>query len=418
METVAVVGLGYTGLPLAREACRAGMRVIGLDANPEVSRSLESGRSHLPDVSDADLAAMKARGFQSGTDTGLLAEASTVVICVPTPLDEAGGPDLSHVRRAARALGPCLKPGTLVVLESTSYPGTTDGVVRAILEDASGLRAGPDFSLAFSPERIDPGNAVYGIRNTPRVVGGCTLRCTAVAADFFRRLCDEVVEAGTAREAELAKLLENAYRSVNMALVNELAVAARRLGVDVWDAIDCAGSKPFGYQAFRPGPGVGGHCIPVDPGYLTHWAREGGTPLRLVELALRVNGAMPEHVAQRAEELLRGAGRQIGGARVLLVGVTYKRDSNDLRSTPAAPLARVLRRSGARLRYHDPLAGDWAPGGEPVPHAADLREAAAEADLTILLQDHRVLPVDRLPQWAPLLLDTRGRLRHTSAHVL
>ncbi|WP_030379561.1 MULTISPECIES: nucleotide sugar dehydrogenase [unclassified Streptomyces] len=418
METVAVVGLGYTGLPLAREACAAGMRVVGLDENPVVTAALESGRSHVPDVTDADLARMAAAGFTATTDAGLLAEATAAVICVPTPLDDAGEPDLSHVRRAASAVGAHLKPGTLVVLESTSYPGTTDGVVRALLEEASGLTAGTDFALAFSPERIDPGNGRFGIRNTPRVVGGCTASCTAAAAGFFRQLCDRVVEAGSAREAELAKLLENVYRSVNIALVNELAVAGRALGVDVWDALDCAASKPFGYQQFRPGPGVGGHCIPVDPAYLTHWARTAGRPLHLVELAQRVNAAMPAHVVHRAGELLHGAGKELGGARLLLVGVTYKRDSRDLRCTPATPLTRLLRQAGAHVRYHDPLADAWTVDGEPVPSAARLREAAAEADLTILLQDHGVLPVERLPGWAPLLLDTRGRLRDGTAHVL
>ncbi|WP_229882096.1 nucleotide sugar dehydrogenase [Streptomyces alanosinicus] len=412
------MGLGYTGLPLAREACATGMRVIGLDENSAVTAALESGRSHVPDVTDADLARMRARGFHATTDASSLAEAAVTVVCVPTPLDTAGEPDLSHVRRAASAVGTHLKPDTLVVLESTSYPGTTDEVVRPLLEGASGLTAGRDFSLAFSPERIDPGNERFGIRNTPRIVGGCTHGCTAAAAGFFRRLCDQVVEAGSAREAELAKLLENVYRSVNIALVNELAVAGRALGVDVWDAIDCAGSKPFGYQQFRPGPGVGGHCIPVDPTYLAHWARAAGSPLHLVELAQQVNAGMPAHVVRRAGELLRGAGKSVGGARLLLVGVTYKRDSRDLRSTPAATLARLLRQAGAHISYHDPLTDAWAVDGTPVPCAGGLREAAADADLTILLQDHSVLPVERLPQWAPLLLDTRGRLRHTAAHVL
>lgn len=418
METVVVIGLGYTGLPLAREACAAGMRVLGLDENSAVVAALESGRSHVPDVPDTDLAHMRTAGFTATADPGLLAEAGIVVICVPTPLDDAGEPDLSHVRRAAAAVGAHLKPGTLVVLESTSYPGTTDGVVRTLLEGVSGLTAGTDFSLAFSPERIDPGNDHYGIRNTPRIVGGCTARCTAAAAVFFRRLCDRVVEAGSAREAELAKLLENVYRSVNIALVNELAVVGRALGVDVWDALDCAASKPFGYQRFRPGPGVGGHCIPVDPAYLAHWARAAGSPLRLVELAQQVNAAMPAHVVHRAGDLLSGAGKALDGARLLLVGVTYKRDSRDLRCTPATPLTRLLRRAGAQVRYHDPLAGAWAVDGEPVPRAARLREAAAGADLTILLQDHGVLPVERLPDWAPLLLDTRGRLRDGTAHLL
>lgn len=418
MNSVAVIGLGYTGLPLAREACRAGMRVMGIDENPSVIASLNSGHSHVPDVTDGDLAAMLDAGFRASVDESLLAEASVAVICVPTPLDDSGRPDLSHVRSAAGSLGGRLKPGTLVVLESTSFPGTTDDVVRSIVEQASGLSAGTDFSLAFSPERIDPGNDVFGVRNTPRVVGGCTRRCTAAAADFFRHLCDRVVEAGSAREAELAKLLENTYRSVNIALVNELAVAAGALGVDVWDALDCARTKPFGFQAFRPGPGVGGHCIPVDPVYLTHWARASGTPLRLVELSQEVNAGMPAHVVRRADHLLRQRERTLRNARVLLVGVTYKRNSTDLRATPAATILRLLRQAGAEVIYHDPLVDAWAPDGEPVERTADALHAAADADLTILVQDHDTVPCDRLPEYSPLVLDTRGRLRGTAAHQL
>jgi nucleotide sugar dehydrogenase len=418
MDSVAVIGLGYTGLPLAREACRAGMHVTGIDENPSVTESLNSGRSHVPDVTDADLTAMLDAGFRASADVSTLAEASVTVICVPTPLDDAGRPDLSDVRRAARGLGDHLKPGALVVLESTSFPGTTDDVVRGIVEQASGLRAGTDFSLAFSPERIDPGNDTFGVRNTPRVVGGYTPRCTAAAADFFRHLCDQVVEAGSAREAELAKLLENTYRSVNIALVNELAVAADALGVDVWGALDCARTKPFGFQAFRPGPGVGGHCIPVDPVYLTHWARASGAPLRLVELSQEVNAGMPAHVVRRAEHLLRRGGRALEGARVLLVGVTYKRNSTDLRATPAAAILRLLRQAGADVTYHDPLVASWAPDGEPVKRTADPLDTAADADLTILVQDHDTVPLDRLPEYSPLLLDTRGRLRGTRAHQL
>ncbi|WP_086558555.1 nucleotide sugar dehydrogenase [Streptomyces africanus] len=418
MKSVAVIGLGYTGLPLAREACRAGMRVTGIDENPSVTAALNSGHSHVPDVTDADLAAMLDAGFRASVDESPLAEASVAVICVPTPLDDTGGPDLRHVRSAASALGDRLKPGSLVILQSTSFPGTTDDVVRGIVEHASGLSAGTDFSLAFSPERIDPGNQTYGVRNTPRVVGGCTRRCTTAAADFFRQLCDRVVEAGSAREAELAKLLENTYRNVNIALVNELAVAARALGVDVWEALDCARTKPFGFQEFRPGPGVGGHCIPVDPVYLTHWARTGGAPLRLVELSQEINARMPAHVVRRAEHLLHERGNALRDARVLLVGVTYKRNSTDLRATPAAAIVRLMRQSGTDVTYHDPFVDAWSPDGEPVKRSVDPLTAAADADLTILVQDHDAVPLDRLPDHARLLLDTRGRLRGTRAHQL
>jgi UDP-N-acetyl-D-glucosamine dehydrogenase len=405
-----VVGLGYVGLPLAREAARSGIITAGYDINPKVVSDLNAGRSHVGDVSDADVAGMRAAGFRATSAEAELPCPDTVVICVPTPLSAEGAPDLSAVRAAVAMTGRMLRAGMLVVLESTTYPGTTDEIVRPMLEKASGLTAGADFALAFSPERIDPGNASYGIRNTPKIVGGQTSACTEVAARFYGKLCDQVVRAKSAREAEMAKLLENTYRHVNIALVNEMAIFCHELGVDLWDAIDCAATKPFGFHAFRPGPGVGGHCIPIDPNYLSFKVRTLGYPFRLVELAQEINTRMPSYVAERAAAMLNEAVKPVNGARVLILGVSYKPDVADQRESPAKAVARRLRASGAELSYHDPCIEDWHVNGTPVPRVAqDLYEAVAGADLVVLLQDHAAYDLDRIAREASLLLDTRGR---------
>src|SRR5690606_5789886 len=281
---LAVIGLGYVGLPLAHEATRAGLTVTGLDLSEAVVDGLNAGRSHIDDLSDTDIERMREAGFAATTDASRLAGASTIVICVPTPLSAEGGPDLGAVTSAAASIAAHLTPGTLVVLESTTYPGTTEEVVRPILEE-SGLIAGADFHLAFSPERIDPGNPSFGVANTPKVVGGLTEECERRAAAFYNRFVEQVVRARGTREAEMAKLLENTYRHVNIALVNEMAVFCQELGVDLWDSIACAATKPFGFQAFYPGPGVGGHCIPIDPNYLSYKVKTLGYPFRFVELA-------------------------------------------------------------------------------------------------------------------------------------
>jgi UDP-N-acetyl-D-glucosamine dehydrogenase len=417
-----VIGLGYVGLPLAREAVNAGLSVIGYDQSRTVADGLRSGRSHVDDISDDEVAAMIAGGFRAVADesalTGPPAAADTVLICVPTPLSEAQGPDLTAVRAAAGLAGRLLRPGTLVVLESTTYPGTTDEVVRPLLEEASGLTAGSDFSLAFSPERIDPGNKTYGLRNTPKIVGGHTPRCASVAEAFYSKLCDQVVPARSTREAEMAKLLENTYRHVNIALVNEMAVFCHELGVDLWDAIGCAATKPFGFQAFYPGPGVGGHCIPIDPNYLSFKVRTLGYPFRFVELAQEINSRMPVYVVDRAAELLNRNARALNGSRVLLLGVTYKRDIADQRESPVQPIARKLRARGARLSYHDPHVPRWLVDGEPVLRAADLDAELAEADLAILLQRHSGYDADRIARGTRLLLDTRGRTAAPNAEAL
>src|SRR5580692_6867051 len=388
---VVIIGLGYVGLPLAQEAVRAGLGVTGLDIRQATVDGLNAGRSHVDDLSDADIAAMLAGGFRAVTNVaGIIGTGpDVIVICVPTPLSEADGPDLTAVRAATETAAALLRPGCTVILESTTYPGTTDEIVRPMLEKASGLSAGIGFHLAFSPERIDPGNETYGIRNTPKVVGGITPACTEAAAGFYRQVCDTVVLAKSAREAEMAKLLENTYRHVNIALVNEMAIFCHELGVDLWDAIRCAATKPFGFQAFYPGPGVGGHCIPIDPNYLSYKVRaELSYPFRFVELAQEINNRMPGYVVDRAAEILNSDAKPLNGARVLLLGVTYKKDIADQRESPSRPLARKLRARGADVSSHDPYVAQWLVGDKPVSRQEDLPAALSSADLVVLLQPH------------------------------
>ncbi len=414
---LAVIGLGYVGLPLAKEACAVGLSVVGFDLKAEVVSGLNHGRSHVDDVSDADVGQMLATGFLASDDESCLAAAETVVICVPTPLASDGGPDLGAVVAATHAVSRQLRSGCLVVLESTTYPGTTDEVVRPILE-RSGLLAGDDFALAFSPERIDPGNTSFSFRDIPKVVGGHTGTCAARASAFYGKFVHSVVQARGTREAEMAKLLENTYRHVNIALVNELAVLSHELGVDVWDAIRCAATKPFGFQAFRPGAGVGGHCIPIDPHYLSYKVRSLGREFRFIELAREINHRMPEYVVRRAQDQLNHAGLPLRGSRVLILGVSYKPDVSDQRETPAVPVGRLLHRHGAMLSFHDPLVGSWCLDGVDVPRVDDLDLALADHDLTILLQDHSSYDLNAIADRARLLFDTRGRLFRPDVEVL
>jgi UDP-N-acetyl-D-glucosamine dehydrogenase len=403
-----VIGLGYVGLPLAQEACRAGLTVTGLDVSEAVVAGLGAGRSHVDDLSDADIAEMAALGFTATTDPKVIADASTIVICVPTPLTPEGGPDLGAVLGATKAIAAHLKPGQLVVLESTTYPGTTDDEVRPVLE-AGGLIAGEDFHLAFSPERIDPGNPTFGMRNTPKVVGGHTEKCTSVAAAFYGRFVDTVVPAKGTREAEMAKLLENTYRHINIALVNEMARFCHELDIDLWDVINAAKSKPFGFQAFYPGPGVGGHCIPIDPNYLSYQVQAKlGYPFRFVELAQEINAGMPSYVVRRIQDTLNDEGKALRGARILLLGVTYKPDIADQRESPAKPIAVELLDKGAVVEFHDPHVETWRLGSQSLACIADLNAALGEADLCVLLQNHDLYDIDDMVARAKRLFDTRG----------
>ncbi|MEM9201455.1 MAG: nucleotide sugar dehydrogenase [Actinomycetota bacterium] len=404
-----IIGLGYVGLPLAAEAAAAGLRVVGLDLNASVVGELNDGRSHIDDLTDADVGAMIEHGFRATTDPSVLASTDAVVVCVPTPLDDSGSPDLAAVRGASETIADHLRTGQLVVLESTTYPGTTNDIVRPMLE-ASGLTAGADFHLAYSPERVDPGNATYGIKNTPKVVGGYDIASTDSACALYRRFIETVVPVSGTREAEMAKLLENTYRHINIALVNEMAIFCHDLGIDLWESIEAAKTKPFGFQAFYPGPGVGGHCIPIDPNYLSYKVRTLGYPFRFVELAQEISGRMPSYVVNRITHNLNEAQKSVKGAKILLLGVTYKPDIADERESPAQPLARRLLDLGADLRYHDPLVMTWDVDGTDVPRVDDLMAEAETADLTVLLQNHKSYDLEALAARARRVFDTRGSM--------
>ena len=405
-----IIGLGYVGLPLAQEATRAGMTILGYDINQGVVDALNAGTSHIDDLSDEHIAEMIGGGFRATTDESEIAGARVAVICVPTPLSDEGGPDLRAVEGAVDAVARNLQPGMLVILESTTYPGTTDEVVRPKLE-AGGLVVGTDFHLAFSPERIDPGNETFGAKNTPKVVGGQTPACTEAAAAFYGRFVDTIVRAKGTREAETAKLLENTYRHINIALVNEMARFCHELGIDLWDVIDAASSKPFGFQAFYPGPGVGGHCIPIDPNYLSHNVRARlGYPFRFVELAQEINSGMPAYVVSRIQDLLNEDGKALRGSTVLLLGVTYKPNIADQRESPAVPLAKALVAKGAVVQFHDPHVQSWGALGEAVTRVEDPVVGVGEADLSVLVQNHREYDLVALAGAANRFFDTRGKV--------
>jgi nucleotide sugar dehydrogenase len=408
MTDLAVVGLGYVGLPLAQAAVAAGLTVLGFDVDGDVVDAVQSGRSHIDDVSDEDVSAMVAAGFRATADEQDL-KADVIVICVPTPLADEGGPDLRAVVGASETVARHLGPGTLVVLESTTWPGTTEEVVLPILE-RPGLQVGRDVHLAFSPERIDPGNATYGVQNTPKVVGGVTPACGDAAEAFYSRFIRTVVRAAGTREAEMAKLLENTYRQVNIALVNEMAKFSHELGIDFWDVIRCASTKPFGFQTFLPGPGVGGHCIPIDPSYLSHQVQARlGYPFRFVELAQEVNRSMPRYVAERAWRLLNRGGKAVNGSRILLLGITYKPGVADQRESPAIPLAQLLEEAGAEVAFYDPFVECWQRDGRSSERVDDLASALREADLVIHLQPHPDYDESVLGDIDSPVLDTRGR---------
>lgn len=351
----AIVGLGYVGLPLCLAFSRAGARVLGIDVDGVKVASLEKGSSYIKHISDADVAtAVRERRFTATTDFAEAAKAGAVLICVPTPLTANRTPDLSYVESTAQALAPHLRKGHLIVLESTTYPGTTEDVMRPILEEGSGLVAGRDFHLGFSPEREDPGNPRSKLSEVPKVVGGLTPACRKQAEDLYRRIVKEVVPVSSCRIAEATKLTENIFRSVNIALVNELKVIYAEMGIDVWEVINAAATKPFGFMPFYPGPGLGGHCIPIDPFYLTWKALEYGQRTRLIELAGEINTAMPEYVVSRIVDALNDSGKPVRGSRVLLLGLAYKANVDDDRESPTYAIMQSLERRGARVSYNDP----------------------------------------------------------------
>ncbi|MGW6461173.1 nucleotide sugar dehydrogenase [Streptomyces sp. NPDC055078] len=409
---LAVIGLGHYGLPLAQAAVSAGIETIGYDTDPRHLSEPAAGRT------PADIRRMVSGGFRTVTDPAELGRVRTAVLCVPTPIGADGNLDLTALADAARALASRLRAHTTVLLESAVQPGTTETFLRPILEEGSGLRAGRDFHLAYSPGRVDPGSRTDDYANTPKVIGGLTPACTESAAAFYNRLTDKVVRARGPREAETVKVLETNFRHVNIALVNEMAVLCHDLGVDLWDVIRCAETKPYGFHAFRPGPGVGGHGVPLDPSVVPYSGRTPGHPLRMAGLAQEINARMPQYVIQRCATLLNEHGKSARGARVLLLGVTYKPDLADLQGSPATEIARRLMELGASVSYHDPYIPAWRVHAQPVPRADSLYEAAAGADLTVLLQHHRTYDLQGLAVKAQLLLDTRGATPAGAAHRL
>ena len=409
-----VVGLGYAGLPLAIEVARAGFEVIGIDIDPDRAGQINRGRSYMPDVdSGLLLEAVSSGRLRATADYESIGACDAVSICVPTPLRKTRDPDLTHVLEAVRSLQTHLRPGMLVVLESTTYPGTTDEVVLPILEE-SGLRAGEDFFLCYSPERVDPGNSRYGTRNIPKVIGGVTSNCLRMGKLYYGQVMDTVVPVSSTLAAEAAKLLENTFRMVNVGLANETAVLCDRLGIDVWEVIEAAGTKPFGFMPFYPGPGLGGHCIPVDPHFLAWKSKQAGFEPRLIQLASEINGGMPRYIVGRIQSALNDRGKPVRGSRIHLVGVAYKRNVADTRESPALDIAALLARMGAEVAYSDPFVSRLKAGSLELDRS-ELFETVGESDIAVILTDHDGVDYARLLGAASLVLDTRNATRGVAA---
>jgi UDP-N-acetyl-D-glucosamine dehydrogenase len=410
---IGIVGLGYVGLPLAVAFAEAGHDVVGVDADQTRVEALNDGRSYVEDVPSAAIDGVGGR-LEASSDYAVLAECDAAVICVPTPLSSSREPDLAYVVTAAEGLAGVLREGQLVVLESTTYPGTTREQLLPILE-RSGLEVGEGFHLAFSPERIDPGRSDFTVRTTPKVVGGITAACAERARQLYATICDEVVVVSTPEAAELSKLLENIFRSVNIALVNELSQLCDRLGIDVWEVVDAAATKPFGFMRFDPGPGMGGHCLPVDPFYLAFKAREADFYPEFVELAGKLNQTQPAFCVERVARALNDAGKPVRGSRVLVLGASYKQGIGDTRESPALKIIRMLRERGAEVSYHDPHVPELPQLGL---RSVPLREAVAGADLAAIVTAHGEVDYAALVAEAALVIDFRGVTRELSAENL
>jgi UDP-N-acetyl-D-glucosamine dehydrogenase len=410
VKTVGIIGLGYVGLPLAVAFAREGREVIGVDLDPRKIESIEAGESYVEDIPSAQLRELAPR-IHATTRYAKLAEADAVIICVPTPLTRNREPDLAPLIDASRGLAEVLRADQLVVLESTTYPGTTRERVAPLLEE-SGLAAGRDFNLAFSPERVDPGRTDYTLRNTPKVLGGLTDACAERAEALYGLICDELVRVSSPEAAELTKLLENIFRSVNIALVNELAMLTDRMGIDIWEVVDAAATKPYGFMRFEPGPGMGGHCLPVDPFYLSWRAREFDIATEFIELAGKVNQQMPYHCVAKAQRALNTAGLPVKGSRITLLGVSYKPGVGDTRESPALKIIELLRGLGADVSYHDPHVASLS---ELALESRPLEEATADADLTLIVTAHPGIDYERVAQRSRLVLDLRGVTRSSDA---
>ncbi|GIW47808.1 MAG: UDP-N-acetyl-D-glucosamine dehydrogenase [Deltaproteobacteria bacterium] len=403
---VSIVGLGYVGLPLALAFAGKGIRVIGIDKNPDKVKMLEGGRSYIEDITNKEI--RDALGcFYPTTDVSLISDTDNVIICVPTPLSKTREPDISYIISAANDVAGYLRRGMLVVLESTTYPGTTEEVLKSIFEE-TGLRVGEDFCLAFSPERIDPGNKSFNVKNTPKVVGGVTRRCTERAVELYSRIVDRVVPVSSPATAEAVKLLENTFRAVNIALVNEVAQLCHRMGIDVWEVINAAATKPFGFMPFYPGPGIGGHCIPVDPLYLSWKAKLFNFRTRFIELADEINSKMPEYVVYRLFETLNEVGKSIKGAKILILGVAYKKDIGDIRESPVLEIIKLILEKGGEVIYNDPYVPEFDFLGKRWSSLEITDEVLEASDCVLIHTDHSVYKWDYIAKKARLVLDTRN----------
>jgi len=411
--TIGIVGLGYVGLPLAITYADAGYRVLGIDIDPHKVERLNHGESYIEHIPSEHIARMTSTGFEATTDTSRASEADALILCVPTPLNKYREPDLTFVTTTIDALTPHLRPGQVVSLESTTYPGTTDEELKPRIE-AGGLRVGHDVFLVYSPEREDPGNADYSTRSIPKVVGGHTPACLDAGMALYRHAIDQLVPVSSTRAAEMTKLLENIHRAVNIGLANEMKIVAERMGIDIYEVIDAAATKPFGFTAYYPGPGIGGHCIPVDPFYLTWKAREYGLHTRFIELAGEINRSMPEYVVTKLAEALNEHGKPLKGSRVLVLGIAYKKNVDDMRESPAVEIMELLRARGATIAYTDPHVPRFPKMRE---HRFDLSSinltphTIAEHDAVLIATDHDAFDYDLIAEHARLIIDSRGRYR-------
>jgi UDP-N-acetyl-D-glucosamine dehydrogenase len=412
-----VVGLGYVGLPLAVEMARSGYRVIGFDTSSRVVDGINRGESHIQDVAEASIRELVEDGrITATTELSRLSECDAISICVPTPLSKTKDPDLGHVVSATQAIAAVLRPGQLIVLESTTYPGTTREAMLPVLE-ASGLSVGEDFFLCFSPERVDPGNPVWHTKNTPKVIGGITELCTELGTALYDQVFDTLVPVTSAEAAELVKLHENTFRMINIALVNEMAQICDRLGVDVWEVIDAAATTPFGFMKFTPGPGLGGHCIPLDPHYLSWKMRTLSFKTRMIELSSEINAEMPAFVVRKVADALNEESKSIKGSRVLVLGVAYKKDIDDMRESPAIEILHLLQAKGALVSYHDPFCPEIRDDGHTPLQALPMRSVdlspnlLRDSDCVVIVTDHTAVDYTLVAKYSPLVVDTRGTLR-------
>jgi UDP-N-acetyl-D-glucosamine dehydrogenase len=415
---IAVIGLGYVGLPLATALAESGFTVTGLDMDPRKVDAVMSGECYIDDIERGVLAAQVNAGRLEATcDTAALAHVDVAIICVPTPYTKAKQPDLTYVKSAADAIQRHVHPGMLVILESTTYPGTTREVLLPRLE-STGLVCGEDFELAFSPERVDPGNKRFGLRNTPKIVGGLTANATELAAALYGTVAERVIRVSTPEVAEMAKLMENTFRHVNIALVNEMAILCRNLGIDIWEVIDAAATKPFGFMPFYPGPGVGGHCIPIDPYYFAWKVQEEEGYARFIQLAGEINDEMPQVVVTRIADALNECAKSLKNSRVLVLGVAYKKDIGDIRESPALRVIDRLQKKGACVVYHDPYVDVLETHSAHLESVPLTSEELERADCVVILTDHTSLPHDQIIQHAPLIIDTRNALKGRLARHL